>query len=50
MGVDSTNSLDDAAAGRDSVRLTSNSVYDHALVILDLAHMPSSACGTWPAL
>ncbi|MCJ1228406.1 hypothetical protein MMC12_005067 [Toensbergia leucococca] len=49
MGVDSTNSLDDAAAGRDSVRLTSNSVYDHALVILDLAHMPSSACGTWPA-
>lgn len=36
--------------GRDSVRLTSTNQYNHALVVIDLAHMPGSVCGSWPAL
>ncbi|KAI4192343.1 MAG: hypothetical protein LQ348_003179 [Seirophora lacunosa] len=35
--------------GRDSVRLTSKASYNHALVVIDLAHMPGNACGLWPA-
>lgn len=45
MGVDSYNI---APNGRNSVRLTSNKVYNHGLIILDVAHMPEG-CGTWPA-
>lgn len=48
--VDSTSIPDNAARGRKSVRLESNTVYNHGLFIADVAHMPSSACGTWPAL
>lgn len=48
IGVDSTNVA--SGRGRNSVRLTSNAAYTHGLVILDLAHMPGSACGSWPAL
>lgn len=47
MGVDSTNVA--SGRGRKSVRLTSNAVYNHALIILDLDHMPGSICGVWPA-
>ena len=35
--------------GRMSVRLESKATYDQGLIILDLAHMPGSTCGTWPA-
>ena len=35
--------------GRNSVRVTSTKQYTHGLVILDLEHMPGSACGIWPA-
>ncbi|KAL9578668.1 MAG: hypothetical protein Q9212_005573, partial [Teloschistes hypoglaucus] len=35
--------------GRNSVRLTSKAKYNHALIVLDLAHMPGNACGIWPA-
>lgn len=35
--------------GRNSVRLTSKAQYTHGLVVLDLQHMPGSACGIWPA-
>lgn len=48
--VDSTSIPDDAARGRKSVRLESNTVYNHGLFIADVAHMPSSTCGLWPAL
>ncbi len=48
LGVDKTNSASDS--GRSSVRLTSTASYNHGLFILDLAHMPGSVCGTWPAL
>ncbi|KAL8735916.1 MAG: hypothetical protein Q9166_000478 [cf. Caloplaca sp. 2 TL-2023] len=35
--------------GRNSIRLTSKTQYTHGLVILDVAHMPGSICGVWPA-
>lgn len=47
MGVDSTNTA--SGRGRDSIRISSKKTYSHGLVILDLAHMPAGACGTWPA-
>ncbi|OCT52751.1 putative glycosidase C21B10.07 [Cladophialophora carrionii] len=47
MGVDSTNVA--TGRGRDSVRLSTKKVYNHGLIILDLAHMPAGACGSWPA-
>ena len=51
IGVDSTKTVADSSRGRDSVRISSKDAYDVGnLVILDLAHMPSNACGSWPAL
>jgi hypothetical protein len=50
IGVDNTTTLTAGGVGRDSVRLTSNAVYNHFLTVIDLAHMPGSICGTWPAL
>ncbi|KAJ5639942.1 Endo-1-3(4)-beta-glucanase [Penicillium longicatenatum] len=47
FGVDTRNSA--WGSGRQSVRLTSHQDYTHGLVVLDLAHMPGSVCGTWPA-
>ncbi|OAL28501.1 hypothetical protein AYO20_09449 [Fonsecaea nubica] len=47
MGVDSTNVA--SGRGRDSIRISTKKSYNHGLVILDLAHMPAGACGTWPA-
>lgn len=47
MGVDHTNVAQQP--GRKSVRIESKKTYQHGLVILDLAHMPASTCGTWPA-
>lgn len=35
--------------GRESVRVTSRNQYTHGLVNLDLAHMPGSSRGVWPA-
>lgn len=48
IGVDHTNVA--SGSGRQSVRLTSINTYTHGLIILDLAHMPGSVCGSWPAL
>ena len=47
MGVDSSNVA--SGRGRNSLRLSTKKIYNHGLVILDLAHMPGGACGTWPA-
>lgn len=47
MGVDTKNVA--SGSGRQSVRLTSKAIYNGGLIILDLAHMPGSVCGTWPA-
>lgn len=47
FGVDHTNIA--SGRGRNSIRLTSKAQYTHALVVIDLAHMPGSICGAWPA-
>jgi len=48
MGVDYT-TVNPAAPGRASVRVSSNNAYTHGLFIADIAHMPGSICGVWPA-
>lgn len=47
IGVDRNNTA--TGRGRNSVRIESKKSYQHGLIILDLAHMPGGACGTWPA-
>lgn len=52
IGVDYWSILDGVtlgAAGRGSVRIETEKTYTHGLFIIDLAHMPSSRCGLWPA-
>lgn len=49
IGVDNTTIPTNGQRGRKSVRLQSKKSYNHALVVLDLAHMPGGQCGTWPA-
>jgi hypothetical protein len=49
LGVDHT-TVNPASPGRKSVRVSSNRAYTHGLVIADIAHMPGSICGVWPAL
>ena len=34
--------------GRDSIRISSQNVYDEAVFVLDVEHMPAG-CATWPA-
>lgn len=50
MGVDSTTVYTDLSKrGRASVRVESKKLYNGGLFIADIAHMPSSVCGVWPA-
>lgn len=49
LGVDHHTTLSSNGKGRDSVRIGSKMYYDKSLVIADIAHMPGSICGTWPA-
>ena len=49
IGVDHKTTLDPHGKGRDSVRVGTKKYYDKSLVIADIAHMPASVCGTWPA-
>ncbi|PKY01771.1 hypothetical protein P168DRAFT_241808, partial [Aspergillus campestris IBT 28561] len=49
MGVDHKSKLDPSGPGRESVRLETKGFYKEGLYVLDLAHMPGSICGTWPA-
>lgn len=48
LSVDSTTKA--SGRGRKSLRLTSKASYNHALVVIDVGHMPGSICGVWPAL
>lgn len=48
FGVDNTTIA--TGRGRPSVRLFSDKLYNHGLVVADIAHMPGSVCGTWNAL
>lgn len=50
MGVDTTSFLNPTGVGRSSVRIQSKRAYNQALVIADFAHIPGTACGSWPAL
>ena len=47
MGVDNTTM--NPANGRKSVRLESQDTFTRGLFIADIAHMPGSVCGSWPA-
>jgi hypothetical protein len=47
LGVDHTTV--NPSGGRASVRLESQKQYTRGLFIADIAHMPSSECGVWPA-
>jgi hypothetical protein len=47
MGADYTTV--NPSAGRASTRVTGNKAYTHGLFIADIAHMPGSICGLWPA-
>jgi hypothetical protein len=46
IGVDYTSK---DPKGRTSVRLESTKNFNHGLLIADIAHMPASTCGVWPA-
>ncbi|KAG4431871.1 hypothetical protein IFR05_012648 [Cadophora sp. M221] len=48
LGVDST-TVNPPQPGRKSVRVNSKKTYTHGLIIADIAHMPESTCGSWPA-
>ncbi|KAL6833821.1 glycoside hydrolase family 16 protein [Trichoderma sp. SZMC 28015] len=47
MGVDYT--TQNPPKGRKSVRVSSQQSFTHGLFIADIAHMPGSICGAWPA-
>ncbi|EOA81640.1 hypothetical protein ACJQWK_10540 [Exserohilum turcicum] len=49
MGVDSKSILSATGTGRKSVRVQSKNAYNNALIIADFAHVPGTACGSWPA-
>ena len=48
MRADDWSIVDPSARGRDSMRISSQTAYDEAIFVLDLAHMPAG-CSTWPA-
>lgn len=49
-GVDTTNSyMPGKDWGRPSIRIESKRSWTHGLFVADIAHMPGSACGVWPA-
>lgn len=50
IGVDYTNTYSPSGAGRPSVRITSQQVYNTGLFVIDLNNMPGGVCGTWPAV
>ena len=47
FGADHTNIA--SGRGRKSVRLESTASYTRGVFVLDVAHMPGSGCGAWPA-
>lgn len=49
LGVDHTTTLSASDAGRNSVRVTSKDTFSSGILITDFEHMPTAACGIWPA-
>ncbi|KAI4132541.1 MAG: hypothetical protein LQ338_000640 [Usnochroma carphineum] len=47
LSVDSSSVA--SGRGRKSVRVTSKASYNHALIIINVGHMPGNICGVWPA-
>ena len=47
MGVDFKNQAPD---GRGSIRVESKEAFNQVMIIADIEHVPSGACGIWPAL
>lgn len=50
LGADATARVSSSAQGRDSVRLEAKEAFTYGLLVADIAHMPGSICGSWPAL
>jgi hypothetical protein len=48
MRADDWSIVNASARGRDSVRISSQTAYDEAIIVLDVTHMPAG-CATWPA-
>lgn len=48
-GVDNQTILTTSGPGRNSVRISSKKSWTHGLFIADVAHMPGTICGVWPA-
>ncbi|KAK8113163.1 Endo-1-3(4)-beta-glucanase [Apiospora sp. TS-2023a] len=49
LAADSTTVYSTKDKGRASIRLEAKDTFDSGLLIADIAHMPGSACGSWPA-
>ncbi|KZZ97695.1 beta-1,3-endoglucanase [Moelleriella libera RCEF 2490] len=49
LGVDHTTKLNSSGPGRDSLRLVSQDAFKYGLLIARFTHLPSRACGAWPA-
>jgi len=50
LGVDNKTVLETSMQGRSSLRLESKRTWSSGLLVADVAHMPGSECGVWPAL
>lgn len=50
LGADNTTRVPTSAQGRDSIRLEAREAFTNGLLVADIAHMPGSVCGVWPAL
>ncbi|KAH8705994.1 hyaluronidase [Talaromyces proteolyticus] len=49
LGADHTNTVSVSGPGRNSVRVTSKNAFNNGILIADFAHLPTAACGIWPA-
>lgn len=49
IGVDHNAIVEAVNRGRKSVRIESQESWTQGLFVADIKHMPSSACGVWPA-
>lgn len=47
--MDHTTTYHLSDTGRESVRISTKKTFTHGLFIADIAHMPGTICGTWPA-
>lgn len=48
IAADAANKVEAGSLGRDSVRISSNKVWNNSVVVVDVLHMPEG-CAVWPA-